>query len=208
MKLEVLPLAVTMMAGPAIMAAIIFVTHPQAVHVSLVYLIGVGIGTAVGVAIATGLAALLGDGVALGDPSERGSAGTIIQIALVGLLVAAAIKNYARRETVEPPKWLGKLMAADAKRALAAGLLVILLGPSDIVVMLTVGTNLEHSGASLADAAPFVAATVLIAALPLLGFVLFHRRARTAMPKVRDWMNTHSWLINIAVCLIFIALIL
>jgi hypothetical protein len=28
------------------------------------------------------------------------------------------------------------------------------------------------------------------------------------MPKVRDWMNTHSWLVNIIVCGIFIALVL
>jgi hypothetical protein len=28
------------------------------------------------------------------------------------------------------------------------------------------------------------------------------------MPKVRDWMNTHSWLVNIIVCGVFIALIL
>jgi hypothetical protein len=27
------------------------------------------------------------------------------------------------------------------------------------------------------------------------------------MPKVRDWMNTHSWLVNIIVCGVFIALI-
>jgi Sap-like sulfolipid-1-addressing protein len=208
MNLEILPLAITMMAGPAIMAAIIFVTHPQAVRVSLAYLVGVAIGTTVGVAIFAGLASLLGDNVSLGDSSDTGSAGTIIQIALVALLIAAAIKNYVRRETVEPPKWLGKLMAADARKALVAGLLVILLGPSDIVVMLTVGTNLEHSGASLVDAVPFIVATVLIAALPLLGFVLFQRRARTAMPKVRDWVNTHAWLVNIAVCCIFIALIL
>lgn len=32
--------------------------------------------------------------------------------------------------------------------------------------------------------------------------------AEAAMPKVRDWMNTHSWLVNIIVCVIFIALIL
>lgn len=35
MNLQILPLAITMMAGPAIMASIIFVTHPQAVRVSL-----------------------------------------------------------------------------------------------------------------------------------------------------------------------------
>ena len=28
------------------------------------------------------------------------------------------------------------------------------------------------------------------------------------MPRVRDWMNTHSWVINIFVCLVFVGLIL
>ena len=28
------------------------------------------------------------------------------------------------------------------------------------------------------------------------------------MPKVRDWMNTHSWLVNIIVYFVFIVLIL
>jgi hypothetical protein len=38
--------------------------------------------------------------------------------------------------------------------------------------------------------------------------VLFRKRAEVAMPKVRDWMNSHSWVINIFVYLVFIALIL
>ncbi|MFF4229028.1 GAP family protein [Streptomyces sp. NPDC001820] len=50
--------------------------------------------------------------------------------------------------------------------------------------------------------------TVLIAALPLLGRLLFGRRAERAMPKVREWMNSHSWLISIIACGIFIVLIL
>jgi hypothetical protein len=55
---------------------------------------------------------------------------------------------------------------------------------------------------------PFIAATVLIAALPLLTYLLFRRRAELAMPKVRDWMNAKSWLVNIIVCGIFVTLIL
>lgn len=207
-SLNVLPLAITMMAGPAIMAAIIFVTHPNPLRVSLPYLAGVAIATAVGVAIARGLAALLGASASLGASSDTGSAGTIIQIALVALLIGASVRIYLRRETAEPPRWLGTLLRADPKKALAAGLLVILLGPSDVVVMLTVGTNLEHNHASLVDALPFIAATALIAALPLLGYLVFRGPAERAMPKVRDWMNTNSWLVNILVCCIFIALIL
>jgi hypothetical protein len=55
---------------------------------------------------------------------------------------------------------------------------------------------------------PFVVATILIVALPVLSYLLFHRRAEQAMPKVRDWMNTHSWLVNIIVYVVFILLIL
>jgi hypothetical protein len=126
----------------------------------------------------------------------------------VALLAAAAVKNYVKRATVKPPRWLGALMTANVVKALAAGLLVILLGPSDIVVMLTVGVNLEQNGASVLEAIPFVAATVVIAALPLLGYLLFRRRAAVVMPKVRDWVSSQSWLVNIVVICIFIVLIL
>jgi threonine/homoserine/homoserine lactone efflux protein len=204
LNLQILPLAITMMAGPQIMAAIIFVTAPKALRVSVPFLAGVAIATTVGVIITTTIASLL----SLGDPSDSGSSGNIIQYVLVGLLVALAIKNYVGRETAEPPRWLGALQSADVKRAFMTGLLVILLMPSDIIIMLTVGTNLAQNNAGLVAALPFIGATVLVAALPLLFFVLFHRRAQQFMPKVRDWMNSHSWLVNIIVCGVFIALIL
>ena len=113
MNLQILPLAITMMAGPQIMAAIIFVTAPKALRISLPFVAGVAIATTVGVAITTFLASLL----SLGDPSDSGSTGHIIQYGLVGLLVALAVKNYLGRETAEPPKWLGALQQADARRA-------------------------------------------------------------------------------------------
>jgi threonine/homoserine/homoserine lactone efflux protein len=204
MNLQILPLAITMMAGPQIMSAIIFVTAPKALRVSVPFLAGVAIATTVGVIITTTIASLL----SLGDPSDSGSSGNIIQYVLVGLLVALAIKNYVGRETAEPPRWLGALQSADVKRAFMTGLLVILLMPSDIIIMLTVGTNLAQNNAGLVAALPFIGSTVLVAALPLLFFLLFHKRAQQFMPKVRDWMNTHSWLVNIIVCGVFIALIL
>jgi hypothetical protein len=204
-NLQIVPLAITMMAGPQIMSAIIFVTAEKAVPVSLAFVVGVAIATTLGVAIVYLLGKALDPD--LGDPSDSGSAGAIIQYALIALLVLAAVKNYVRRETVEPPKWLGKLQLAGPRQAFSTGLLVILLMPSDIVIMLTVGTNLHHSNSAFSEALPFIGATVLVAALPLLGFLLFHRRAVTAMPKVRDWMNSSSWAVNIIVCVIFIILI-
>jgi hypothetical protein len=204
-NLQILPLAITMMAGPQIMSAIIFVTAEKAVPISLAFLVGVAVATTLGVVIVY----LLGNALDLdlGDPSDSGSTGSVLQYVLIALLAAAALKNYIRRETVEPPKWLGKLQQAGPRQAFVTGLLVILLMPSDIIILLTVGTNLTQSNASFSEALPFIGATVLIAALPLLGFLLFHRRAVTFMPKVRDWMNNNSWAVNIIVCLIFIVLI-
>ena len=80
--------------------------------------------------------------------------------------------------------------------------------PSDFVILVTVGINLAQQNASLLAAVPFVAATIFIAALLALTYLLFRRRAQRAMPKVRDWMNANSWLVNIIVYLIFILLIL
>jgi hypothetical protein len=42
----------------------------------------------------------------------------------------------------------------------------------------------------------------------VLSYLLFRHRAQRAMPKVRDWMNANSWLVNIIVYIIFILLIL
>lgn len=208
MNEAILPLAITMMAGPQIMAAIIFVTTPKPLRTSGGFVLGVAIATTVGVLIALGIASLLGSGVSLGDSSDKGSNGNIIQYLLVGALAALAVKNYLGRETVEPPRWLGTLMGADPRQAFKTGLLVILLMPSDVIIMLAVGVNLAQKDLGLVAALPFIGATVLIAALPLLLYLLFRRRAQRLMPKVRDWMNSNSWLVNIIVCVVFIVLIL
>lgn len=210
--LRVLPLAVTMMAGPQIMSAIIFVTAPRAVRVSLAFVAAVAAATAAGVAVTLGIASGLGSGVDLGQSSDKSAVGQIIEYVLVALLILLALKNWRQRATAEPPKWLGTLMSAGPRRAFKIGLLVVLLMPSDLMVMLTVGVHLSRGGGSFGEeyvqGLPFVAATVLVAALPLLLRLVFAQRAEAAMPRVRDWMNSHSWLVNIAVCVLFIILIL
>ena len=208
MSLAVIPLAITMNAGPQIMSAIIFVTAPKALRLSAYFLAGVVIAVTVGVTVTYTLATVLGNSVSLGDPSNSGSLGNIIQYLFVGLLVFLSIKSYVNRETSEPPRWLGAMQNATPRTAFMAGLLLLSVFPSDLVILVTVGVNLAQNNASLWGAVPFVVATILIAALPVLSYLLFHRRAVRAMPKVRDWMNTHSWLVNIIVYVIFILLIL
>lgn len=206
MNLQVLPLAITMMAGPQIMSAIVLVTTRRPVQVSLAFLAGVLVATIAGVGLARGLAALLGGALPTGG-AQHSTVGKVVQIVLIGLLAVMALRNYLGRRTAEPPKWLGTLQSASPATGLKTGLLVILAMPSDIIIMLTVGANLEHHKAGFGAGLPFIGATLLVAALPLLLYLAFHKRAITAMPKVRDWMNTRSWLVNIIVCGVFITLI-
>jgi threonine/homoserine/homoserine lactone efflux protein len=208
MNLSIIPLAITMNAGPQIMSAIIFVTALKPLKLSAYFLAGVVIAVTVGVTVTFTLASALGNSISLGDSSDNGSLGNIIQYLLVGLLVFLAIKNYVRRETIEPPRWLGALQNAKPRTAFTTGLLLLSVFPSDFVVLVTVGVSLAQNNASLLAALPFIAATVFIAALPVLFYLLFRRRAQRAMPKVREWMNANSWLVNIFVYVIFIVLIL
>ena len=208
MSLAVLPLAITMNAGPQIMSAIIFVTANKPLKLSAYFLAGVVIAVTAGVTITYTLASVLGNSVSLGDSSDSGSLGNIIQYLLVALLVFLSIKNFVRRETIEPPRWLGALQNAGPRTAFTTGLLLLSLFPSDFMILITVGVNLVQQNSSLLAALPFVAATILIAALPALSYLLFRRRAQQAMPKVRDWMNKNSWLVNIIVYVVFIVLIL
>jgi uncharacterized membrane protein YidH (DUF202 family) len=197
-----------MNAGPQIMSAIIFVTAPKPLKLSAYFLAGVVIAVTAGLTITYTLATVLGNSTSLGDSSDSGSLGNIIQYVLVGLLVFLSIRSYVRRETIEPPRWLGAMQNAKPRTAFTTGLLLLSVFPSDLVILVTVGVNLAQNNASLLGAVPFIVATILIAALPVLSYLLVRRRAQRLMPKVRDWMNTNSWLVNIIVYVVFIVLIL
>jgi hypothetical protein len=207
MSAEVLPLAITMMAGPQIVSALILVTGESPVRASLAYIAGVGTAALLGILVARLVAHLIGSGGALTDDSEPSTAALVIQLVLVGLLIALSVRTYLRRESAEPPKWLGKLQGAGSGAAFRFGLLLILLFPGDIVVMLTTGVNLESNDLPFTAALPLIGLVVLIAALPLLGYLVLGRRAEPVMGGIRDWMNSHSWVVNIAVYVVFIFLI-
>ena len=183
MSLAVLPLAITMNAGPQIMSALIFVTAAKPLKLSAYFLTGVVIAVTVGVTLTFGLATAFGNSIPLGDSSASGSLGNVIQYLLVGLLVIASVRSYLTRATSEPPRWLGAMQNANPRTAFLAGLLLLSVFPSDLVVLMTVGVNLAQDDASLLSALPFVVATILIAALPMLSYLLFRRRAEVLMPR-------------------------
>jgi hypothetical protein len=50
--------------------------------------------------------------------------------------------------------------------------------------------------------------TVLIALLPFIVLLAMGRRAESTLPKIRDWMNASSWIVNEAVLVFFLAMAL
>lgn len=202
MELSVLPLAVTMLAGPQIMSAFLFLTTRRAVATSAAFVAGVAVAASAGVWVARWLAGLL--------PLTRGDGalGEWLQYGLAAVLLVVALDNWLRRAEVRPPRWLGRLLEAGPGTGFRVGLLLIGLFPSDVLVMLTVGLQLARQGLPWTAALPFLVATVLLAAAPLLGYLLFRRRAERLAPRARDWLTGHSWLVNVVACLIFVVLLL
>jgi hypothetical protein len=209
MQPEILPLAITMMAGPQILVAIIFITSKKdVIKVSVSYLAGIAIAGSVFITTVFIIARLLGiTADAAGHAPKKVS---VIEVILVSLLIFASLRSYLNRTTAKPPKWMAKLQETKPSGAFKLGLLLICLMPGDFVVMITVGLHLAGHGSSpaaLLNAVPFLVVVMLIASAPLLGYLAFRRQAQSIMPKVRNWIQDNSWLVNIAVYLVFIYLL-
>ena len=208
MNLQILPLAITMMAGPQIMSALVLATSKRPVANSLAFIGGVALTASIGVLLYSLIGTALDSAVGLSDESGPSTAARVVQFILVGLLILLAIRSYRGRGESTVPKWMNSLMDATPKRSFRLATGLIFLMPTDIVAMLTVGINLTSNNLSFSASIPFLLLTTFIAALPLLFYALFYKQAKTLMPKVRDWMQNNSWAINIGVYALFIYLIL
>lgn len=203
--MEILPLALTMMVGPQIITAIILVTAKNVVKPSLAYITGVATAALVGTSVFFAIGSIFN----LQDNSsnEPSQTAIVIQTIIIGLLVIAALKTFINREKITLPKWMSELQSITPRRAFKVGLMLILFMPTDIAVMLTVGLNLASHSSTAVNFLPFWALTIFIAALPLITYLIFHKRAVKAMPKVRAWMESNSWVVSLAAYLVFIYLL-
>jgi Sap, sulfolipid-1-addressing protein len=191
-----------MVMGPQILTAIFLVTSQKPVKNSAALLVGVVLAACTSMAVWYGLVKLLGI-----EPSGASGPSTFDYI-VAGLLALLAIHVFRTRGTAEVPKWMTALQKAEPKRAFSLGFLLILLMPTDIVAVISTVNFLHDNGLNVLHSWPVVAATTLLMALPILSFLLLGRRAREAMPGIREWLTTHSWLVNLVVILYFISQVL
>ena len=127
---------------------------------------------------------------------------------IIGLLVFLLIWVFLRRNESQPPKWMSRLQGANARFAVTIGFLLYLLMPTDLVAMATVGAYVARQGEPWWHTLGFVVLTVLIAGLPFIVLLAMGRRAESTLPKIREWMNANSWIVNEAVLLFFLAMAL
>lgn len=200
-SLNVLPLAVVMVAGPQFLSAVFLATSGGWRRNSAAYLLGASLSISGMVA----LAFFLGGSVSSNGGS--GSGGVLDPIILV-LLAAAMVHTFLTRGEAEPPAWMGKLTTASPRFSFRLGFLLLGFFPTDILTSASVGAYLAREGLPVVDGAPFVAVTLLLLGIPALALVALGDRAERLLPRVREWMLTNAWVVNEVVLAFFVVLVL
>jgi hypothetical protein len=198
--LQILPLAFVMIAGPQIITSFFLATGERVAANSLAYIAGAAIAV-IGWVSAAFLVAHVSKN------AGHHTASTTLDWIILVLLLVLMVHAFMTRRQSEPPKWMSQLEHENPKSAFLLGLNLFLLFPGDILTAITVGLYVGRHGESWWHLLPFVALTLLILALPALGVALLGRRAEVVLPKVRDWMNQHSWIVSEVVLVIFVAII-
>lgn len=201
---EVLPLAIVMIAGPQIISSIFLSTSERWRANSTAYVFG----SALSISLVVVVAYFLGNSFGGGGGLLGASARQLLYVVVLVLLLYAAVETYRKRTVSDPPEWMGELTSAAPQFSFRLGFLLLGFFPTNIVTSISVGTYLAANGAPVTDAAGFVLLTLFILALPSLGVFLLGKRAENALPEVRDWMNDNSWIISEAVIGIFVVLTL
>ena len=198
-QFAVIPAAIGMMLGPQIISSIFLATSEKSRPNSFAFVGGVALASTVGMAVAYFTAKLFGVAT---DNSSQGD--DLLTYVIVALLVFLAIKTFVQRKTAKTPEWMGTLQVAEPRFAFRLGLALILLMPTDIIIMLSAGAYLVLNEFAFGQSFLLIGTTTLIAALPLLSVLIVGEKADRAMPSIRDWMNKNSWLISIIVYVFFI----
>jgi hypothetical protein len=198
-QLQILPLCLIMVMGPQILTAIFLTTSNQPQKNSLAMLVGVVLAASLGLLIWSGLASALGI-----EPKDSDAGPSTADYVVAGLLALLAVRTFMTRGEAEVPKWMSALQEAEPRRAFALGFLLILLMPTDIAATISTTSYLKQAGLDVIDGWPLVAGTLVLMAFPILAYTLLGDRAKRAMPGIRDWLTSHSWLVNLVVIVYFI----
>jgi hypothetical protein len=198
---QILPMAFVMIAGPQIITSFFLATSRGWAKTSMAYVAG----AAISVTSFVSVAYLVAAGVKSSTTSDHNTDKALDWV-ILALVLTLIVRVYLTRKTSHPPKWMSKLQGAEPKFAFTLGLLLLGVFPTDILTSVTCGLHVARHDDPWWQCLPFVGLTLLFLALPAIGVVLLGKRAESVLPKIRDWMNTSSWLVSEIVLVFFLAL--
>ncbi|WP_422753988.1 GAP family protein [Micromonospora sp. WMMD708] len=205
--LTILPMAVVMVAGTQLVAAVFLASGDRPRRASAGFLAGAAVVVAPGTTLAWLVFRLVrGAAGGGGGGGGRKPVETVIDWVVLALLVVLAVVVFLRRHSAGEPGWMGRLQHAGFGYAFRLGLLLFVVMPSDDLTMVTVGATAARHGLPWWHLVPFVLLTLLLLALPLLALLLLGDRADRVLPRMRDWADRHSWIISEAVVGFFLVL--
>lgn len=196
--LQVLPLAIVMVAGPQLLSAIFLATSENWRANSLAYVGGATLSISAVVAVAY---------VVGGSARDQAGSSDLLYAGILFLLLVAMVHVYVNRADSEPPAWMGTLTTASPRFSFRLGFLLLGFFPSDIVTSVSVGSFLATQGSPITDALGFVALTAFLLALPALTVLALGGRAEAFLPSVREWMDGNAWIVNEAVIVLFVLIV-
>ncbi|SCL38667.1 Sap, sulfolipid-1-addressing protein [Micromonospora pallida] len=198
---SVLPLALVMIAGPQIISAIFLASTRNARRNSLAFVLGAGLALLLALSvwyIVFRTVRHTADATGGGGGGHR-----LLDWVVLVVLVALIPMVYARRG--RQPKWMKRLEEANPRFAFGLGFLLLAAMPTDEATMLTVAASLAGHHRPWWHLLPFAGLTLLLLALPLLSLLALGQRALAVLPKIRNWADSHAWVVSELVILIFIA---
>jgi hypothetical protein len=113
------------------------------------------------------------------------------------------VRRLSQAQPGEAAEVDGRTRAGQAEALVQARFLPPGVFPTDIVTSITVGHQARARGRPWWHALGFVALSVLFVAIPAILVVVLGSRAQMFLPKVRDWMNTNSWIVSEIVIALF-----
>ncbi len=182
-------MAVVMVAGPQIISALLLATGARALQDSAAFIAGATLATTIGVMAAYLLSSTLA-------ASVMGSRSDVIDYGVIILLLILIVLVFRKRRDTRPPKWMSELQTATRRFSFNLGFLLFLLMPADIVTMITVGAYVAHHASPWWHTLPFILLTTLLVAIPVIVLLVLGKRANTVLPRIGDWIDADSWIVN------------
>jgi len=196
---KVLPMALAMVAGPQIVSAILLATGARALRDSAAFITGATLATTIGVTAAYMLSSTAAT-------ATGGARSDVIDYGIIVLLLSLVVVVFRKRRHSQPPRWMSELQTATRRFSFNLGFLLFFVMPGDIVTMVTVGAYAAHHGSPWWHTLPFILLTALLVGAPVMVLLLLGNRANIILPRMRDWVDTNSWIVNEIVIGIFLVM--